>query len=461
MNIGTLTLEKLMGEILFYKYELIRLLGCGGMSRVYLARDLHLNRLVAVKESAEEFPFEEIALLKELEHQGLPGIYDCFEQEEKIYIVMEYVEGMSLRQYLSRYGALKEQQAVKWAVELCRILGYLHTRHPAVIYRDLKPENIMIRRDGALKLIDLGGALRYSCGSKRQTLCAGTFGYCPPEQWKETEGDVTWDVYGTGAVLHEMLTGANPSRPPYKRLPIEAYNKGYCSTLEKIIQKCTKEKPCDRYQSAAELENALLHYHKTGIWIRGKNIAKRISVLLTGMLGVLCGLLPLWEGVPANQIPFPYLVKPLFFMLLSWFLYLIFYRINHQRLPGSGGQTCADRNILRRQEKNIWLTEKKFSGLFGLFLFVFGGVFMAAFLGAPLQPVQAKSGEESLWVEMRDDQGRKMLLKEGAVYAADECVRFELPAGRLPNKELALRLVAEGEDGKRYCSRVFLIRAER
>ena len=104
----------LMGEILFYKYELIRLLGCGGMSRVYLARDLHLNRLVAVKESAEEFPFEEIALLKELEHQGLPGIYDCFEQEEKIYIVMEYVEGMSLRQYLSRYGALKEQQAVKW-----------------------------------------------------------------------------------------------------------------------------------------------------------------------------------------------------------------------------------------------------------------------------------------------------------------------------------------------------------
>lgn len=105
---------------MFYKYELLRPIGSGGMSKVYLARDLHLNRLVAVKESKEKFPSAEIELLKELEHQGLPGIYDSFNWKEKIYIVMEYIDGMSLRQYLNRYGAVEEEQAVRWAIELCK-----------------------------------------------------------------------------------------------------------------------------------------------------------------------------------------------------------------------------------------------------------------------------------------------------------------------------------------------------
>ncbi len=437
-----------MGEILFYKYELLQLIGSGGMSKVYLARDLHLNRPVAVKVSKKEFPFGEIEFLKELEHQGLPQIYDYFKQEEKIYLVMEYIDGVSLRQYLNRYGALKEEQAVKWALELCRILRYLHERHPAIIYRDLKPENIMIRRDGMLKLIDLGGALQYSCGSKRETLCAGTFGYCPPEQWKETGGDVTWDVYGVGAVLHEMLTGVNPLRPPYKRLPLEVYNKGRHNGLEIIVQKCTKEKACDRYQSMEQLRNALLNYNKRGVGTEVKSAAKRLTVLLTGMYGMICFLLPLSEGVPVNHIPFPYLTKPFIFLTLSWGMHLIFYRIKKEK------------SSLDRQEKNIWLTEKKFSGLFILYLFLIGGMMTTVFSDIPLQQVHAESGEERLWVEMRDDKGRKMLLKDGAVYTASDCVRFELPAGRLPGQELAVQVVAQGEDGSKYCSRIFLIKAK-
>lgn len=436
-----------MGEILFYKYELVQPIGSGGMSKVYLARDMHLNRFVAVKESKEKIPSEEIELLKELEHQGLPRIYDYFKQEEKIYVVMEYIDGVSLRQYLNKYGVVKEEQAVRWTIELCRILGYLHGRHPAIIYRDLKPENIMIRRDGTLKLIDLGGALQYSCGSKREMLCVGTFGYCPPEQWKETGGDVTWDVYGVGKVLGEMLTGANPSRPPYERLPLGVYNKWYRNALEKIIQTCTKEKAGERYQSMEQLEDALLYYHKTGIWTRIKRGIKRLAVLLTGVYGVICLLLPLSEGVPVNHIPFPYLTRPLIFLLLSWGLHLIFYRMR-------------EKGTLYRQEKNIWLTEKKFSGLFGFWLFLLGGALMAAFFAMPLQQVHAESEGERLWVEMRDEQGRKMLLKDGCVYAASDCVRFELPADRLPGQELAVQVVAKGEDGSKYCSRIFLIRAE-
>ena len=142
-----------MSRVLFHKYEVLRTIGSGRTGTVYLVRDLNLNRLAAVKESTEEFLLAETELLKEVEHPGLPGIYDCFKEEGRTFLVMEYVEGMTLRKYLEKHGRVPERQAVKWAVDLCRILGYLHDRHPAVIYRDLKPENIMIRQDGRLKLM--------------------------------------------------------------------------------------------------------------------------------------------------------------------------------------------------------------------------------------------------------------------------------------------------------------------
>lgn len=95
------------------QYEILRLLGAGKTGKVYLARNLHLNRLAAVKESTEEFLSGEVELLLELEHPGLPGIYDCIRQWGKTFLVMEYVEGMTLRQYLKKHGRVQEGQAVK------------------------------------------------------------------------------------------------------------------------------------------------------------------------------------------------------------------------------------------------------------------------------------------------------------------------------------------------------------
>ncbi|MDE6203722.1 MAG: serine/threonine protein kinase, partial [Lachnospiraceae bacterium] len=148
-----------MKKIWFHKYEVLRLLGQGGTGKVYLVRDMHLNRLAAVKESRDSFLQSETAILKKLDHPGLPGIYDCFKQGDSTFLVMEYIEGMTLRQYLDKHGKVTERQAVRWMMELCGILGYLHGRSPKVIYWDLKPENIMIRQDGRLKLIDLGTAV--------------------------------------------------------------------------------------------------------------------------------------------------------------------------------------------------------------------------------------------------------------------------------------------------------------
>lgn len=436
-----------MGKILIQKYELIRLLGKGGSGNVFLALDRHLGRLVAVKEIHESVSMNEMKLLKELEHKGLPMIFDYFVEQGSTFLVMEYIEGMTLRQFLLKHKKAEETQAVKWMLELCHIFEYLHDRHPAVIYRDLKPENIMIKQDGTLKLIDLGGAVQFACGRKIPDLCAGTVGYSPKEQWQSTRGDVSWDIYAMGMVFYEMLTGDNPGKPPYGRRKIAEYDKSIGKTLEKIINCCTNERKSCHYQSVLQLEKALLGYRKRNLPLLCRQAAEK-TVLLMGIFGTSASLiLPLLYGIAKDQIPFPYLKKPLFFLIFTFVFHWIFFHFPQKN------------NYLRRQEKNIWLTRKNFSGLISLFLCCLLGAWMSVLFGMTLPAVCAGDDMGMLWVEMRDDYGRKMLLKDGTVYVTDNCVRFELPAKRLPDEEIALQMVAVGEGGEIYSSRIFNIQA--
>lgn len=437
-----------MGRILFHKYELIRQIGAGGSGKVHLAYDRHLERLVAVKESRQDMSLAEMELLRELEHPGLPGIYDYFEEQGSAWLVMEYIEGMTLRQYLDRHKRVNERQAVKWTVDLCRILKYLHGRHPAVIYRDLKPENIMVRQNGELKLIDLGGAIRYACGREKEEMCAGTIGYCPREQWKETRGDVTWDIYALGAVLHEMLSGDSPTKPPYEGRPLSEYDKSLTGVLNKIIQHCTGERGTDRYQSVEQMEEALLSYRKRDLPRKILGMVKGLVIAAFASETAVSFILPLLRGIPEEQFPFPYLNKPLVYLLVTLFLYLIFFKFKYKR------------NFLQRQEKNIWLTQKQFSGLLTFFLLFGAGVLSIGIFSMTAPVVHAGDEAQQLWVEMRDEEGRKLLLKNDAVYITYDCVRFELPADRLPGEELSLQMVAVSENGSVYSSRIFHIRAQ-
>lgn len=433
-------------KIILQKYEIIGKLGQGTEGKVYLVKDLHLDRLAAMKEilgetvgktaAGEPEIVGEAKLLKELTHPGLPAIYDFFQEEGKTYLVMEYVDGITLRTYLNKNKNVPLQQAVQWAISLCDVLAYLHGRGQAVIYRDLKPENIMVRPDGSLKLIDLGGAMRYACGSSREDNLAGTPGYCPPEQWKEKKGDKTWDVYALSSVLHELLTGVYPGRQPFIRLPLRQYDRSIPKELEKVVKKGTSEKKSERYQTMEQLKEALLSFDRTGRCKRMFWLAKKFLVVLLFSAAALTFLVPLYKGVAESEIPFPFMKPPLLLASLA----IIFKRVWFGRRNMQ--------NSLRKQEKNVWLTEKKFSGLYIILFFL---------LGSSLGMVYAGENEEKLWVEMRDDQGRKMLLKDGSVYVPEECVRFEIPAERLPAEEVRLQIVAEGKKGGVYVSRVFLI----
>lgn len=203
----------------------------------------------------------EANMMKKLDYPSLPRIVDIIEKENVIYVVMDYIEGETLSSVLSKEGAQPQEVVIEWAKELCRVLDYLHTQNPPIIYRDMKPANIMLQPNGNIKLIDFGIAREYKEQNLADTVSLGTKGYAAPEQFGgKGQTDARTDVYCLGVTLYHLLTGQNPCEPPYEIYPIRYWNPQLSSGLEAIIQKCTQLNPEDRYQSCAELLYALDHY---------------------------------------------------------------------------------------------------------------------------------------------------------------------------------------------------------
>ena len=241
------------------KYEIIRLLGQGGEGCVYLAYDRDLKRYAAIKELASEREtIKEAELLQQLSHPMLPVIYDLF-YRDAWYLVMEYVRGMTLGAYIEQNGYIGEERACVWIGQLADVLEYMHTIETPVIYRDLKPDNIMVCPEGHLRLIDLGAAYSMGFGEERGSGMALTYGYAAPEQLRRSGAyaDARSDIYALGKVIYYMVTGADPSEPPYTALSIHEYQPLLSRELERLIRKCIMDDPQDRYQTAAGIRKDL------------------------------------------------------------------------------------------------------------------------------------------------------------------------------------------------------------
>ena len=442
-----------MKTILCNKYEVLKPIAEGGMGTVYLVKDLHLNRLAAVKvcknpddSARRENAQKEMQVLKQLSHPALPQINDFFEEHGNIYLVMEYVDGITLEQYLRKFTKVEMTKAARWAVELTEVLAYLHGKNPPIIYRDLKPANIIIQPDGKLKLIDFGAVFVTDFGRNREQFVTGTPGYSAPEQWENGGARKETDIYGLGAVLHEMLTGIHPGQHGQERRPVREYDKSISPQMDKIISQCTRMRPSERYHSMEQLKKALLTYDREDR--RGKilfSLKKALGMLLW-MAAALRTVLPLLKGVEEDCFPFPYLEQPILLAGIALIYGILFF-------------SKGDRRILRRQEKSVFLTEKKFTGIY------VAGILLAFLLGTMteygLAGLPAVAGEkEALWVEMRDTLGRKLLIKEGEYYRPGERMRLEIPMERIPEEQIALQMVAEGEQGTVYTSRVFLLKQD-
>lgn len=263
-----------IGTYIDDKYEILKEIGHGGMSVVYLAMDKRLNKQWAIKELQKkardanneiviQSAIAEANMIKKLDHPALPRIVDIIDEKDVIYVVMDYIEGETLDYVVNQYGAQSQEQVIDWAKQLCQVLHYLHTRTPPIIYRDMKPANVMLKPDGNLKVIDFGIAREYKSSNLQDTICLGTRGYAAPEQFGgQGQTDARTDIYCLGATLYHLVTGHNPAEPPYEIYPIRHWNSQLSGGLENIIEKCTQLNPNDRYQSCAELLYALEHYEE-------------------------------------------------------------------------------------------------------------------------------------------------------------------------------------------------------
>ena len=289
-----------IGSLVDGKYKILNKIGQGGMSVVYLAMNERANKQWAIKEVRKDGVqnFEvvkqgliaETEMLKKLSHPNLPSIIDVIDGDGTFLIVMDYIEGRHLESVVKEYGAQSQEDVIEWAKQLCDVLSYLHSRKPPIIYRDMKPSNVMLKPDGKVMLIDFGTAREFKENSVADTTCLGTQGYAAPEQYGgHGQTDTRTDIYCLGATLYHLLTGHNPSEPPYEMYPIRYWNPELSSGLEEIILKCTQKNPDDRYQNCGGLLYALEHYNELDIEYKRKQTLKWRAFLCSAALTVLAG----------------------------------------------------------------------------------------------------------------------------------------------------------------------------
>ncbi len=251
-------------SILDGKYKILEAIGQGGTSIVYRALRLSDNLIFAIKQIKQSYYtkydigyttfLHETEILKRLSHPLLPRIWDVFENGGVVYMVMDYIDGINLNTWLRQKGPQAQEDVIRWSEQICDVLSYLHSCSPPIIYRDMKPSNIILKPDGNIALIDFGTAREYKYSSLEDTNTLGTYGYAAPEQFGgrgQTDGRT--DIYSLGVTLFYLLTGEDPTMREIGIFSVKKYKPGLSEELDRIILKCTKSNPLERYQSCEEV----------------------------------------------------------------------------------------------------------------------------------------------------------------------------------------------------------------
>ena len=273
-------MNQYIGQLLDDRYELLEVIGTGGMAVVYKARCHRLNRLVAVKVLKDEFSGDEefrrrfraegeaVAMLS---HPNIVQVFDVSASDNAYYIVMELIDGISLKQYMEVKGILNWKETLHFATQIAKGLEHAHSR--GIVHRDIKPHNVMVLKNGSVKVMDFGIAQVMNKSSTLTKEALGSVHYISPEQAKGSFTDSRSDIYSLGVVMFEMMTG----RPPYDgdspvAVAIQHINGGapmpsslnpsIPAGMEQIIMKAMALEPKDRYPSATDLLNDLEEFRK-------------------------------------------------------------------------------------------------------------------------------------------------------------------------------------------------------
>lgn len=266
----------LIGHLLSERYRIKERIGGGGMANVYLARDIILERDVAIKVLRPEFANDpefierfdrEAQAATSLSHPNIVNIYDVGDEEEILYIVMEYVDGLTLKEYIIENGPIPVEQALNIMEQLTSAIHHAHVN--GLVHRDIKPQNILIDRRGKIKITDFGIAIALSATALTQTNSVlGSVHYLSPEQARGGKATKKSDIYSLGIVFYELLTGKVPfsghspvsialKHLQHETPSVRAINDDIPQSVENIIFKATAKDPFHRYSSAAEMEEAI------------------------------------------------------------------------------------------------------------------------------------------------------------------------------------------------------------
>jgi serine/threonine protein kinase len=250
---------------------ILRTIGRGGMGAVYQARDMkRQGAICAIKEMSlsmvapeerdqaiQNFKIE-AKILWGLNHPNLPAFTGFFSENQRYFLVMEYIDGMTLEELLERNkGPFSERRVLGWARQLCDVLEYLHSQNPPIIFRDMKPGNIMLTRSGHIKLIDFGIARFFRPSSKQDTQHLGTPGFAPPEQYGTSQTDERSDIYSLAMTLFQLLTDTF-SEHGFGLQNIRAINPRISPVVARALEKAADMRPEGRYKNVAEFRSALL-----------------------------------------------------------------------------------------------------------------------------------------------------------------------------------------------------------
>ena len=309
------------GTTLVDRYVIQEVVGIGGMGSVYRARDLHFPnvvKLVAVKEMINQAPdplirativqnFErEANILATLSHPSIPRIYDYFSEDNRSYLVLEFINGSDLERIINdTQGFLAEEQVLSWAIQLCDVLSFLHAHRPdPIIFRDMKPSNVMVNQTNHIILVDFGIAKPFQTGQKGTMI--GTEGYSPPEQYRG-EATTLADIYALGATMHHALTRRDPRiEPPFSfsERPVRKINPAVTLEIETVINTALQYNSKDRFQTIEDMRDALIGAgRKTGLLGR---VPTQSSQVLTAQTGAIK---PIWAFQCEDEIR----STPLFF----------------------------------------------------------------------------------------------------------------------------------------------------
>ena len=358
--------DKYIGRILDGRYEILERIGSGGMSVVYKALCHRLNRYDAIKilrddlsadgESRERFQAESQAIAM-LSHPNIVSVYDVGHLDDMEYIVMELVDGITLKQYMQKKGALSWKETLHFSIQIAKALAHAHEK--GIIHRDIKPQNIMLLKDGTIKVADFGIAELQSSLSGSSDQAVGSVHYMAPEQAKGAVADARSDIYSLGVVMYEMLTGALPyTGDTPEEIAIKHINGNPVSPhelaedvpvkLEEITLRAMSSDLQSRYQSADEMLADLEEFRKdqaaaearltiapdvAPIRERGgmpreqykqrKKRSRKVTIL-SGVFGVLL------------------LIIGLFAFLWSFWLKGLFTEGEQIKVPSFVGQNCED-----------------------------------------------------------------------------------------------------------------------